>query len=178
MELRYKLVIYSLFLNFSILSSWEIPLKLLVWNWELLNILPLHGTCCSNRFGWMNNICNSLQLTSLFPFLFCDMRLPDSKNQHGMKKKNLSRLFFLACLTHGQNNRGGLGAKLFIKHAFFRADKGWAVKRAFRSSFNVRCGVGLARALFPPSGTLEGRWNFPFCKPEILFPFCNFRLQC
>ena len=46
----------------------------------------------SSNFGWMNNICNSLQLTSLFPFLFCDMRLPDSKNQHGMKK-NLSRLF-------------------------------------------------------------------------------------
>ena len=31
-----------------------------------------------------------------------------------------------------------------------RADKGWAVKRALRSSFNVWCGVGLARALFPP----------------------------
>ena len=30
-----------------------------------------------------------------------------------------------------------------------RADKGWAVKRALRSSFNVWCGVGLARALFP-----------------------------
>ena len=28
-----------------------------------------------------------------------------------------------------------------------RADKGWAVKRALRSSFNVWCGVGLARAL-------------------------------
>ena len=30
-----------------------------------------------------------------------------------------------------------------------RADKCWAVKRALRSSFNVWCGVGLARALFP-----------------------------
>ena len=30
-----------------------------------------------------------------------------------------------------------------------RADKGWAVKRGLRSSFNVWCGVGLARALFP-----------------------------
>ena len=30
-----------------------------------------------------------------------------------------------------------------------RADKGWAVKRALHSSFNVWCGVGLARALFP-----------------------------
>ena len=29
------------------------------------------------------------------------------------------------------------------------ADKCWAVKRALRSSFNVWCGVGLARALFP-----------------------------
>jgi len=58
------------------------------------------------------------------------------------------------------------------------ADKGWAVKRALRSSFNVWCGVGLARALFRASGALEGRRNFPFCKPEILFSFCNFRLQC
>ena len=30
-----------------------------------------------------------------------------------------------------------------------RADKCWAVKRALRSSFNVWCRVGLARALFP-----------------------------
>ena len=30
-----------------------------------------------------------------------------------------------------------------------RADKYWAVKRALRYSFNVWCGVGLARALFP-----------------------------
>ena len=30
-----------------------------------------------------------------------------------------------------------------------RADKVWAVKWALRSSFNVWCGVGLARALFP-----------------------------
>ena len=30
-----------------------------------------------------------------------------------------------------------------------RADKCWAVKRALCSSFNVWCGVGLARALFP-----------------------------
>ena len=45
----------------------------------------------------MNNICNSLQLTFLFPFLFCDMRLPDGKNKHGMgkTKKYLSRLFVL-----------------------------------------------------------------------------------
>ena len=55
--------------------------------------------------------------------------------------------------------------------------KGWAVKRALRSSFNVWCGVGLARALFLASGAPEGRRNFPFCKPEILFSFCNFRLQ-
>ena len=33
--------------------------------------------------------------------------------------------------------------------AYTRADKCWAVKRALRSSFNVWCGVGLARALFP-----------------------------
>ena len=30
-----------------------------------------------------------------------------------------------------------------------RADKGWPVKRALPSSFNMWCGVGLARALFP-----------------------------
>ena len=31
---------------------------------------------------------------------------------------------------------------------------------------------------FRASGALQGRRNFPFCKPEILFSFCNFRLQC
>ena len=38
----------------------------------------------------------------------------------------------------------------FSSYTRTRADKGWAVKRALRSSFNVWCGVGLARALFPP----------------------------
>ena len=40
-----------------------------------------------------------------------------------------------------------------------RADKCWAVKRALRSSFNVWCGVGLARALFP-----RYRWNWAWYK--------------
>ena len=40
--LKILLVIWSLFfLNFSILVSWEIPLWLLVWDWELLIKLPL-----------------------------------------------------------------------------------------------------------------------------------------
>ena len=37
----------------------------------------------------------------------------------------------------------------FAKSVLSRADKGWAVKRALRSSFNVWCEVKLARALFP-----------------------------
>ena len=36
-----------------------------------------------------------------------------------------------------------------FKTVGIRADKDWAVKRALRSSFHVRCGVGLARPLFP-----------------------------
>ena len=46
------------------------------------------------------------------------------------------------------------------------AERGWAMKRAVRSSCNVSCGVGLARALFP-----RFRQNFPFSQPYILFSF-------
>ena len=44
------------------------------------------------------------------------MRLPDSKNQHGMKKKKILDYLF-GVLAHGQNERVGLDAKLFTKHA-------------------------------------------------------------
>ena len=38
--------------------------------------------------------------------------------------------------------------KRSLSFAMTRADKCWSVKRALRSSFNVWCGVGLARAFF------------------------------
>ena len=45
-------------------------------------------------------------------------------------------------------------------HFMCAAEKDWH-ERSFRSS-----------------GALEGRRNFSFCKPEILFSVCNFGLQC
>ena len=50
-------------------------------------------------------------------------------------------------------------ANVFI---YSRADKCWAVKRALRSSFNVWCGVGLARALFPRFQCAWGPAKFSF----------------
>ena len=56
-----------------------------------------------------------------------------------------------------------------------RAVKGWALKRALRSSSDVWCGEGLARALFPRFRCARRAGEiFLFCKPEILFSFCNF----
>ena len=52
--------------------------------------------------------------------------------------------------THKKNGKEEAGPNcLWNRSVCARADKGWAVKRALRSLFNVWCGVALARALFP-----------------------------
>ena len=59
-----------------------------------------------------------------------------------------------------------------------RADKCWAVKRALRSSFNVWCGVRVARALFPRFRCASRPAKFSFLQTGNPISFCNFRLQC
>ena len=54
---------------------------------------------------------------------------------------------------------------VFVWTGESRADKGWAVKRALRCSFNVWCRVGLARALFQ---RFRRAW-----KPAKFFFFAN-----
>ena len=50
-----------------------------------------HGAGCSNpkNTGWMNNICNSLHVVSLFPFLFWGKRFLVCAKQCGRKNSFL-----------------------------------------------------------------------------------------
>ena len=59
--------------------------------------------------------------------------------------------------------------------SYFASHIKWRAERSFHPPTFIR---PWHERSFRASGTLEGRGNFTFCKPEILFPFCNFRLQC
>ena len=62
-----------------------------------------------------------------------------------------TNLFSRAARVMSLNSAGGPQNKKIpsLNTLETRAGRGWAVKRALRSSFNVWCAVGLARALFP-----------------------------
>ena len=118
------------------------------------NVVTMLWQCCDPRFlasvrtedGWI-----------LPKFFFC----PGNKNANKKTENNVQPSWPNKDLSYGQKRT--FAEFRFEKNTCYvvkmlwqrcdnvvtRADKGWAVKRALRSSFNVWCGVGLARALFP-----------------------------
>ena len=115
--------------------------------------------CFSYKYPEINSV--KYEVRAVCMRAFCEIRLRQSwvfpffplKVVWCVKKCDLSRYTWLLLdrlLRLSHFCTGNAPSLTVLDRArYCRADKCWAVKRALRSSFNVWCGVGLARALFP-----------------------------
>ena len=83
-------VLKILFLNFQHPLFFRDPFMSLL-KLRTFGYTSPHGAGCSNpkNIGWMNNICNSLHVVSVFPFLFWGKRFLVCAKQCGRKNSFL-----------------------------------------------------------------------------------------